>query len=196
MKDLTIVIARYKENLEWITKFKYNYVIYNKGEDNLYIESTLLPNVGRESETYLRYIIDNYHSLPNLVGFVQGDPYPHCYEFDKRILEYNNEPFFDLSNGITWCLPNGLPHHELPIEEYARLLGIYTSKPTYYFCPGAQFIVKKETILKRSYEFWLHTHYIHTNSVLTPWIFERLWGELFFHNFSLDPADKYSNTCD
>ena len=68
-----IVVAHYKENLEWVNKINKdnirNWYIYTK-DDKYEIPSYLvnnnkviheyLPNIGRESYTYLKYCIDNY----------------------------------------------------------------------------------------------------------------------------------------
>lgn len=71
-KEYEIVVARYLENVSWLqSEFKYC-IIYNKGKKlNLYNEK-MLKNVGRESHTYLYYIINNYRKLPNVVIFTQG----------------------------------------------------------------------------------------------------------------------------
>jgi hypothetical protein len=67
-----IVVARYNENIEWLKNEKENCVIYNKG-NKLNIENEIIvENYGRESETYLRYIIDNYENLPDVVVFTQA----------------------------------------------------------------------------------------------------------------------------
>jgi len=80
---IEIVVARYNEDLEWlkVAPFnKYPVIIYNKGpNDNFYKPPpTLLrrivqlPNVGRESHTFLYHIINNYDSLAPLTAFLSG----------------------------------------------------------------------------------------------------------------------------
>ena len=76
-----IVVARYNENIDWLYPLKDNIIIYNKGNslqskywNTDYFE---IPNMGRETETYLRYIIDNYHNLPDVVCFTQGNIKDH-----------------------------------------------------------------------------------------------------------------------
>jgi hypothetical protein len=44
--------------------------IYNKGQGDE--GGVSLPNIGRESHTYLTYIVDNYDTLPDVVFFTQG----------------------------------------------------------------------------------------------------------------------------
>jgi len=67
-----IIVARYNENIEWLNSEMSNCVVYNKG-NKLDIENEIiLENTGRESETYLHYIITNYDKLPDVVVFTQA----------------------------------------------------------------------------------------------------------------------------
>lgn len=67
-----IVVARYNENIDWLNDENDNCIIYNKGDKLGMDNEILLDNLGRESETYLNYIIQNYHSLPDVVVFTQA----------------------------------------------------------------------------------------------------------------------------
>ena len=72
MSSYKIIVARYNENIEWLNSEMANCIIYNKG-NKLNIENEiLLENLGRESETYLHYIISNYDNLPDVVVFSQA----------------------------------------------------------------------------------------------------------------------------
>jgi hypothetical protein len=67
-----IIVARYNENIEWLKSEMSNCIVYNKG-NKLHIENEInLENVGRESDTYLHYIITNYYNLPDVVVFTQA----------------------------------------------------------------------------------------------------------------------------
>lgn len=175
-----IVIAKYKEDIKWLHKFNYSYTVYNKGpeiEDKFTIN---IPNTGRESETYLRYIIENYGTLPECTLFVQGNPYPHCSNLEEQLSNYRGEPYYFVGRELIYDFENGAPHHPgLNIAEIAKLLGIYTGKERYYFVPGAQFIVKSETIKRRSLEWWKQAYEIHNKFHSSPWVYERLWGDIF-----------------
>ena len=81
INNINIVIARYNEKLEWLKEEpfnKYNYIVYNKGNNDNYYKSDKfiidikLENVGRETHTYLYHIINNYDNLSNLTIFVPG----------------------------------------------------------------------------------------------------------------------------
>ncbi len=76
---LSIVVARYNEDLEWLNPVKEYVHLYNKGQPlsdeqkNSYAMYKELPNVGREAHTYLKYIIEHYDKLPSVVCFTQGN---------------------------------------------------------------------------------------------------------------------------
>ena len=80
-----IVIARYNEDLYWLKKIpkSIKITIYNKGLDNIENIKNIkyniikLPNIGRESHTYLYHIINNYDTLADKTIFCQGDSIFH-----------------------------------------------------------------------------------------------------------------------
>jgi hypothetical protein len=85
-----LVIARYNEDISWLKNVKNKKItVYNKGIDNINIKSIKLPNVGRESHTYLTHIINNYDNLADTTIFCQGDPFFHSQEFLK-LIEYSD----------------------------------------------------------------------------------------------------------
>jgi hypothetical protein len=104
--NLQIVISRYNESLEWLREniFQgYSVIIYNKGiNDDFYKPPNCIiyriPNVGRESHTYLYHIIHNYHSLSENTMFLPGSTnIPHKMVIAKKWLKeyiYNSSPFF------------------------------------------------------------------------------------------------------
>jgi len=58
-----IIVSRYNENIDWLSAEMNNCIIYNKGISLGISNEIMLQNVGRESETYLHYIITNYNNL-------------------------------------------------------------------------------------------------------------------------------------
>lgn len=93
--DVKYVIARYNEDIKWLDPIKNHCIIYNKGEKlNIQHEIIIPNNVGRESHTYLLYIIDNYYNLPNIIVFSQGKISDHIgYDKDNhlRLIDLSNE---------------------------------------------------------------------------------------------------------
>jgi hypothetical protein len=77
-----LVIARYNEDLHWIDDPLFDHItrmtIYNKGSNTDFKTNekvkdiVTLPNLGRESHSYLHHIITNYDNLANMTIFVPG----------------------------------------------------------------------------------------------------------------------------
>lgn len=104
-----IVIARYNEDLQWLREEpfnEYDYVIYNKGDNKSYYKSSRcldeidLPNVGRETHTYLTHIINYYddNSLASFTFFVPGSlELEHKHDRAKTLFEtFSYSPATDL----------------------------------------------------------------------------------------------------
>jgi len=91
-----IVVARYNENIDWLKDEIQHCIIFNKGE-TLHIENEVhLDNIGRESETYLHYIIENYHNLPDVTIFTQGNISDHRGSNDvSYLMHLKNDAFLN-----------------------------------------------------------------------------------------------------
>ena len=92
-RDHVLLVARYDEPLDWLTSLLAqepwinNVVVYDKGEDTRSsleaqfpsdrVRFRKLPNLGREGETLLHYIIEHYEMLPERIWFMQADPMTH-----------------------------------------------------------------------------------------------------------------------
>jgi hypothetical protein len=160
--SVCIIVARYNENIEWTKQFP-NVIIYNKGEklENCYNE-VLLSNVGREGHTYYKYICDNYDKLEDFTIFLQGTPFDHSPNIISNLNKYINNKelsidFEFLSELIIDCNLSGCRYHGgLPlIDTYEKIFNERKEHMDFIFGSGAQFIVSKKNILKRSKEFYL-----------------------------------------
>lgn len=103
MSNRIFVIARYNENLDWVKNLKENIVIYNKSDSfNYDFPRHDVANYGRETETFLRFIVQYYNQLDNYnsVVFLQGDPFHHCANFINKLDEINPQHFIYLSDKI------------------------------------------------------------------------------------------------
>lgn len=103
-KSFEVVIARYYENLNWVAKEFPNekITIYNKGKDDITPLANWkiikLPNIGRESHTYLYHIIANYNHLADRTLFLQGDPYGHMNYIYLPLVRYKTKAFNHITN--------------------------------------------------------------------------------------------------
>jgi hypothetical protein len=110
MNKINLIIARYNENLDWIENIpknlNINIIIYNKGLDNINYNSIKVGNIGRESHTYLYYIIENYNNLADINIFIQGDPFTHNPNFIYDLYKINTyEDIQPLSYGYSYKTP-------------------------------------------------------------------------------------------
>jgi hypothetical protein len=75
----SIVIARYNEDLDWVFPYRDCVIVYNKGLDNIsnFPNVIKLKNQGREGDTYLHHMIEQYDTLSERVTFLQGESLAH-----------------------------------------------------------------------------------------------------------------------
>jgi hypothetical protein len=195
-----IVVARYNEDLNWLSNIENCKIsIYNKGSGDLGIK---LPNVGRESHTYLYHIIKNYENLANYTVFCQGNPINHYEKFIENCNNFKEDSslYFLCNSSKTYGIeegPNSITHElhpcGLPIYYFFDLLfnkkmELNEKLEVYY---GAQFIVSKENILnkpKSFYEFLIKFVSFEKNPI-EGYIIERLWGYIF--NNEIKISNKY-----
>ena len=173
------VISRYNEDFSWVNEYTDNYLIYNKGEpilDNPKIINT--ENWGYNLRDIPKYIFENYDNLPDLIAFIQADPFPHCKkeDFDQWIY---NECFTPLEtkgyhNGenqepVHYTEPNSanmfLGYNYINLERpkpifdnldtfICYFIEDYTHIDVFRFSPGAQYIVEKQQALKYPKKMW------------------------------------------
>lgn len=97
-----LVVSRYSEDITW-TELIDDVTIYNKGSteklDTKHVVKQL-ENIGREGETYLHHIIDNYDNLHDYTIFCQGFPFEHSPRFIDSILNGYKE--YSEYQSLTW----------------------------------------------------------------------------------------------
>ena len=203
-----IVIALYKENLSWLNNFpkidNYDIYIYHKDKgipkeieqllkkENIFYEE--LPNVGRESHTYIHHILKYYNTLPEKIFFTQADPFDHI---DKDNKLASNEFFFDkiedYFNGKENFKGYGKKHYiwrvgignktEVMERLYAEL--IEGKLEDHYFNNGGIFGVNKELILFRGKKFYRQClkNLEYNKNPMEGFCIERLWTIIFNKNY-------------
>jgi hypothetical protein len=197
---LLVVVARYSENISWVNLVNKPFVIYNKGIDIEGYPSIKLNNVGRETDTFLRFILNNYHNLPDNVCFLQGNPFDHFKDVINFINNFSikNDNIIFLSQIIlkescNWGLLGNPPDKFVMINtdtdksytgynlsQVANFLKL-NHKLIYEFAPGGQYIVPKSMILNKSLDWWINAFKVHESFYHAPWFYERLWPSIFTH---------------
>ena len=111
MNPVEMVVAHYCEDLSWIRPYAHLTTIYDKGKSNLSemtawgAKTVTLPNVGRESHTYLYHIVHNWDKLADWTVFFQGGKPTWGYNQPKkerlRYLAQGLETGGHLCSGVT-----------------------------------------------------------------------------------------------
>jgi hypothetical protein len=193
MKKYDLVVARYNEDISWLSKEldlnNYNLIIYNKGEQNIDFPSIQCENVGGDAETYIRYIVEHYENLPEFMIFIQGYPFDHDAELLDKIRNHSDEPFVPLSDHI--CVETIDGWYEYLMKRRPAECPVYLLKEAAYallgnetpyivtFAAGQQFIVAKEIVLRRSKEFYQKILNRFQFDFILPWDIERLWATIW-----------------
>jgi len=178
-ENTDLVIARYNEDVDWIKSEYSRIFIYNKGQHLNRKDEISLPNIGRESQTYLHHIVENFNNLNNITIFTQGNPDVHY--FHNR--HYNEEYFFEMKKQAEiygYSLnkdyyPNVMfggykdgnyrDHHptlrdpNIPLSRFATIGKFHEyifgkSFDQYKWYANGIFAISKEKILSRSIDFY------------------------------------------
>lgn len=195
-----IVVARYNENPDkWLSINDKNVkvTIYNKGDaDDRFIN---IPNVGREAETWLRHIVENYDNLSDVTFFAQGDCSPHYPNLIQSVTNATSvySSFTELSNHIyfleweTHEFDTAATRREMQARgiEPAKIIQnnksmweeLFSSPfrlPSRAPC-GAQFSATRESIRRLPLKFWKHLYDVVMKRPMGAWEMEPLWNRIF-----------------
>lgn len=216
-----LVVALYEENMSWIFHVPYHWKItiyhkstklnlLNSGFNLLNREITLiqLPNVGRESHSYLTHIYKNYDSLGDVTLFCQGNPFEQCPDFAEYL---QNKQFLGIMLYAMKRFPDNMQYGSIDINAGFVSLGKiwpyegdgsdFDNRTNRCLCKiwtdtfgnpswpspartvwGAQFAITKDAILKYPKSWYKQMIDLHENEEQyyeMPWAFEKIWAELF-----------------
>jgi hypothetical protein len=194
-----IVVAHYKENLDWLKNFDSDKIlVYNKNQEQTEYRTINLPNLGRESNTYLKYIVDSYDNLPDIVVFMQGKDdhlstvnikhYLNKMEaFPQRKVEGNLTIFNKSGLGLSkeYRIPTYAGKTLIPAEYdfYTWFTAYIRKEIPNYFCVfwGACFLVRKEAIRSKPLQFYfeLYQQTMVGEAIELGHFFERSWYYIF-----------------
>ena len=171
-----LVVARFREDVSWLEQLSAECQFFIMQKEELQPQfppdrQTLLPNVGRESHSYLSFV-QRAHAenggvaaLPPLVVFCQADPFEHNPRFLDELTALARcaasggalplwTPLGLWSGGerVIRCDASGGPHQSklLPIRRTWRALFPRRPMPPWIgFTPGACFAVAREVLSRR-----------------------------------------------
>lgn len=207
---VNFVVAKYNEDVEWCKGLNHKVTIYDKSKNP--IEGSIkLKNVGREGETFLYHIVNNYHNLDEVTVFLQGNPFEHLQllvgwrakltneeiniVINKMNTEINDNCDFSTFYQVLYNNPNGANGVNTTlagIQYYGEMYNHFTVSP------GAQYIVPKKYILSRPLEFWKNLHSaMYDNERLNGYCQEQLWYLAYKHtmNYNVGNHDQEKMRC-
>ena len=198
-----IVVARYNEDISYLIPFANVCVIYNKGDNNIPIEFTNiihLPNIGRESHTYLYHIINNYNNIAENTIFIQGNIKDHrLLNFKDYII--NKDFTGHLSENNIMILKSNINHKGKYLKDLKDGLLKKSKYTPYQFINdilcidlrkeykinivwGANFSVSKSLIQNKPIEYYksIIKYVEYHNNPEEGHYFERSWYLIFKHS--------------
>lgn len=188
------IISRFNEDISWIKNYTNNYLIYNKGKPiggdyNVEVRE----NIGNNQGDMIYYIYKNYEKLPELMCFLQGNPFDHCKKelLDKLIMNtsytsiehyrgdgscgYPEDPlgYYETNCTILSVIKaNDLSTNQVckykSYDEFMNsLFEDYIHEASIKFPPGSQMIVEREKVLQYPKNFWAYLNTILYKNVMS-----------------------------
>jgi hypothetical protein len=162
------IVQRYDEDISWVKDYTSNYLIINKGKP---LEGEKIIQTDNNGKSMLRYLWQYYDELPELMAFLQGEPFEHCKKEVFNILIYNS--WFTPLESIDWPesisykkdavggfieINNSSVTYEGKYKNFDEFMGHYFKNYTHIdwvrFAPGEQYIIEKHRALFYPREFW------------------------------------------
>lgn len=199
------MVARYTESIDWLESQADHVILFNKGAPLGRLNEIPLPNVGREADTYLQYVLRYYNCLPDVVIFTQAKISDHLGSDDvSHLLEFRAEaiaedksiagmyewqpndtsdmgPMWNFRFGTYYLLNNYKDNQPILFNNwFTKVFKIEYPNPLCFYS-NALFAVKKELILKHDCAYYerLLKELQHSSNPPEAHFFERSWFYIF-----------------
>lgn len=174
MPRVAVVVAKYHENIGWVSALPKSWDVF------VYDKSKEYVNVGREAETYARFVTEHWDRLPSwdVIVFLQGNPFDHL---DAVPHDLDMHTAVGLG-AMLRCDGAGKPHHHVALPVTACHAVLFPDRPPpeeWDFAVGAQYAVPTRAITNHGSQFWTHLHTLLFDQKICAWTMERLWLFVF-----------------
>jgi hypothetical protein len=204
LSSVELVVARYREDATWASALGFPAFVYDKSGAP---GPLALPNIGRESHTYLTHIVRRYPDFADHAVFVQAGPFAHMGpgsgpETLKSAIERNvrlGVKFTGFASFKLKCDRLGRPHgmadpekkgrwkgfgKDIPVGEvYVKLFAGEVPESFLVTAPAGMLFVARERILARPKAFYEYALSLveadPEDEMNTGHAFERLWQVVF-----------------
>lgn len=189
----SIIIAHYKDNLNWVCNLKTPYLVVSKTIED---SKNFVPfNKGQEVPMFLKFIIEHYDKLADYTLFLHDHLNSPHQDYDTVFLEnnlnwklgsyysVNKREWYQTIDKYSEVEPDGINW----VRDNWYIFQPFLEKPDQLkFYSGAQFVIHKDLILqyeKAYYSYlydWIEKTYL--PDYITSRIFEYMWHYLFTKN--------------
>ena len=196
MSSIELVVAHHTESLAWLRKTPASFrrTVLDKNPADTFPGAIALPNIGRESHSYLHFIVSRYQTLGDVTVFCQGHPFDHAFDFHTTLRRIAESPgtvdrflwlghIIDTDDARGHTLFRGWSKnddgHELDMNGFHRALFGDDGPQEYTFKLGAQFAASKSCIHSRPLNFWERALQVASDFPDAAHCFERSWDRVF-----------------
>ena len=138
------IISNYNQDpSDVIHELDERFLIFNQGKksfnpekyqkDEFYRDSL---HSGHNISDYLKYIIDNYHNLPNSLGFIKGNLFPRHISKETFLKRKNLKGFTPLYSDVETFSPNYTQFFKINITLMVQQVapGYYLERTSNWYC--------------------------------------------------------------
>jgi hypothetical protein len=209
-----VIVAKYNENMDWLNRVSVqNYIVYDKGSSPIpdsFPKQQIFrrENIGREADSFLFYILENYYNLPEYLIFLQGHPFDHVYDCTPENIQQKIEDLVGAKpkqSCFFYCNPcykNMEFYPGMQINKYMDFILGKQPPENYCFAAGCQYLATRDDILAKPINFYKNLRNMIINGetdgyiahhvardfdphALSGWEFERIMYEVLIHRGDL-----------
>jgi hypothetical protein len=175
------VVSQWNNDVSWVDEYTDDYLIYDKSNTLSPRERVFkISNIGYNIHDIFHFIVNNYNDLPDVIAFLEGNPFDHCNVQKFNSLIYNEK--FTPIESYEHLIENNShkkgedggymePNNSWYINAHNKTHNIKCKYPSFdyfmnlifknyvrqewlRFSPGGQYIVEKEKIIYYTLNFW------------------------------------------
>jgi hypothetical protein len=163
-QSVNIIVARYNEKLEWTKKAPYNkykYIVYNKGPNDDFEKKNVskvlkLPNVGRESHTYLHHIVTNYDNLADINVFLPGSIDTNHKVFKKNKIATKLLNYIEKYKNAVFLTFGNIKDNDITKEFHNFKVDAYASTTAENRKQNSEYMIRKSQF--RPFQIWFENN--------------------------------------
>jgi hypothetical protein len=195
----TVLIAHYNKDISWVKEINknINVKIYSTSDPS---KTYVMPNKGMDANMYLRYIIDNYDSLPERTLFVHHHKTDWTQDYDMPFIINNVN--WELDDYFSVCARKNYddvfvidPRTKQWIKDAWFLFEKYIPFPKemFYFA-GTQFMCHKKLLLQYPKHYWQSLYSWLMMTPLPDYLSARIFEWTWHYILTKNPIEKkYEN---